>query len=243
MQIYSGCGNQFLLFDNRIPVFNFNDIASLSRQYETDGVVLLENSRLADYCMRIFNKDGSEAAMCGNGLRCLIKFLEDLGQKQPKYQIETQAGILSGFASRDGATVSMPNPSKMQIIEIQNMKLHYLNTGVPHAVLFVDDVSKIEVEKTGRLIRFHPAFAPHGTNVNFVCVKNKELQIRTYERGVEGETLACGTGAVAAALAAAEAHGLKSPIHLISRSGESLEVSLNPLTLTGPVQKLIFQLK
>lgn len=198
--------------------------------------------------MRIFNADGSEAEMCGNGLRCFIKYLAELGIYQDRYRIETLAG--THIAWRDGEEVCVEFPPPRDLawnICIEGYTLHHLNTGVPHAVIFAEQIDKIDIMKQAPLIRHHPYF-PRGTNVNFVDPKT--LQIRTFERGVEGETLACGTGAIASALAASKIYHLSSPICMKVKSGERLTISFTArwktVVMKGPACKIgegIFQIK
>jgi diaminopimelate epimerase len=222
---YVGCGNDFILFDNRTEDFPINEstLSSLChRQYGigADGVILLEPSSVADFRMRIFNSDGGEAEMCGNGIRCLMRFLEHLGFQKPSYQISTLQRILTVAHDESNIKVEMGAPCDLKwdiglSIENETVSAHHLDTGVPHAVLFVKNVKEINVTKMGPPIRFHPLFSPKGANVNFTEILDENtICVRTYERGVENETLSCGTGATAAALAAANRHGLKSPVYV-----------------------------
>ena len=167
-----------------------------------DGVLVLEKSRTADFRMRIFNADGSVAEMCGNGLRCAVLFI---GKK--KIKVETKAGIYDGkIAAKNRVKVKMENPKDLRQdfsikVNLRDLKVNYINTGVPHVVIFVEGLDKIDVNEIGRAVRYHKEFAPKGANVNFVEIADdSNIKIRTYERGVEGETLACGTGSVAAAI-------------------------------------------
>lgn len=237
---YSGCGNDFILIDNRtlfFPVYDPLCIQKLCRRQlgvGADGIVLLENGKIADYKMRIFNADGSEAEMCGNGIRCLLKFMRQKGLKKKSYAIECMDRIYSIAWDGEDVAVQMPPPSDMQwdidlSLETHMPPLHFLDTGVPHAVFFLENekiLSAFPVQTAGPAIRRHPRFSPKGTNVNFAAfIGAQELAIRTYERGVEQETLACGTGAVASALAAAQKFDLSSPIFLKTASSEKLTVS------------------
>ncbi len=280
---YSGCGNDFIIIDNRtlhFPATNLNLITHLcqrSKGIGADGLILLENSIYCPFKMRIFNADGSEAEMCGNGLRCLFKFIqeeivlkEEIIIKQMNEQesclIETKAALISVSWEPPLVAVSMPLPSFVQqdhTIEIEDhlYQFSYLNTGVPHCVIFVDQLNQKKWMTLGKKIRHHPLFAPQGTNVNFAslkknclepsclnypCLKHqREILIRTYERGVEGETQACGTGAVAVAIAAAHKYGLASPIKLTPVSQDYLEVSfcfyethLTKVVMKGPARKI-----
>lgn len=234
---YVGCGNDFIFFDHRDPFFpseNKTLIQNLCHRQKgigADGIVLLENSVQADYKMRIFNADGSEAEMCGNGIRCLMRFLEHLGLSNSSYKIEVANRILHLTHQGSHINVNMGEPTDLRwniLIEYKhiNYRVHYLNTGVPHVVLFVDHIDEINLAELGPYLRYHKAFAPQGTNVNIAeCLPNQILKIRTYERGVEGETLACGTGATAVALAAHYQYQYSSPIRIETRLGEFLTIS------------------
>jgi len=175
-----------------------------------DGLLVLEKSKIADIKMRIFNADGSEAQMCGNGARCVALY-KTQRHKDTKTQvrIETKAGIINSQVNGDNVKIKLTNPKDIKLnipIRINNrqLKVNFINTGVPHTVIFVEGLDKIDVVSLGREIRYHARFKPAGTNVDFVEVLNNNyLKVRTYERGVEDETLACGTGVVAAALVTA----------------------------------------
>ena len=169
-----------------------------------DGLLVLERSKKADFRMRIFNKDGSEAEMCGNGLRCAA--LRARG-RQKLINIETKAGIYrANVTGKNKVKVRMEDPKDLRLdipirINGRPIKVNYIDTGVPHAVIFVEGLEKIDIGSIGQNIRHHKRFQPRGTNVDLVeIIDNKNIKMRTYERGVEGETLTCGTGAVAAAI-------------------------------------------
>lgn len=222
---YHGTGNDFVLIDNRkgeIPEDKKPELAKRLCDRKSgigaDGLILLENSDKADAKMRIFNPDGSEPAMCGNGIRCIAKYIHDKISEKDEIKVETLAGTKNVRLSKiDGITYVRVNMGKplferqdipatgegrlfKEKIEVdgKELEIYAVNTGVPHVVIFVDDIRKAEVENVGRAVRNHPLF-PEGTNVNFVEIVCANLfKIRTYERGVEGETLACGTGITAA---------------------------------------------
>lgn len=241
---YSGCGNDFFLIDNRERFF-FPDpplIQELCAQ-QADGVILLENSSLSDFRMRIFNADGSEAEMCGNGVRCLMQFIRDLHPEKFHCSIETLAGVVIAMADVQGIKVKMPTPVGFNFnLKIDQWVCHFVNTGVPHTVIFVDDLEQNSWMEAAPLIRHHLNFAPKGTNVNFAQLHQDGIAVRTYERGVEGETLACGTGATAAALIAARLYNLPSPIRVIPRSQDPLFVEFDPtfssVALIGPAHRI-----
>ena len=240
---YSGCGNTFFLIDNRGGDFLPQvDLIHELCSHHADGVILLENSLDSDYRMRIFNADGSEAEMCGNGVRCLMQFVSDLDSKK-ECTLETLAGEVTLRMTEHGVRVGMPIPLDFRLnFSLEQGDCHFVNTGVPHAVFFVDEIEDPNLMRNAPAIRNHFAFAPKGTNVNFVQIKNGTLWVRTFERGVEGETLACGTGATAAALIAAKIWNLPSPIQVIPRSQDPLYVEFNPeltqVALIGPAKRL-----
>lgn len=253
---YTGCGNDFLLFDNHEKTFPVAPslIESLCCRQSgrgADGVILLEpaSTTQADFRFRIFNSNGSEAEMCGNGLRCFMKWLPTLGHSNSTYRIETEKTILTATQVEDKVSIEMGPPQRVQWnipvrFEGKFIKLHYLNTGVPHVILFTDNVDALDLMKLGPYLRNYSLWMPHGTNVTVAEVKEgPRLKVRTYERGVEGETLACGTGATAAALAAANLYQMPSPILIETRQGDELTVEFqyngqdfSKVTLTGPAE-------
>ena len=192
-----------------------------------DGLLVLGRSTKADVRMRIFNADGSEAAMCGNGARCAARYI---GGKKKEIRIETGAGLIQAKVSADTITIRLTAPTGIELdvpvrVNGRSLKLNRINTGVPHAVIFVEGIDSMPVRELGRDIRFHGDFAPRGTNVDFVEVGDgRTIAVRTYERGVEDETLACGTGSTAAALIVALHHGGKGPIKVKTKSKELLWV-------------------
>ncbi len=174
-----------------------------------DGLLILDKSKKADYRMRIINADGSEAEMCGNGARCIASYI--VKEKHPKkklFSIETLAGIIMAEAKGEVARVRLSDPTDYRPnvhlnISGRKIHVHYIDTGVPHTIIFVDDLASINVNKIGAAVRYHKDFKPRGTNANFVEQLGENLvEVRTYERGVEDETKACGTGSVAAGLIA-----------------------------------------
>ena len=195
-----------------------------------DGLILIERSQKADFKWRFYNSDGSEAEMCGNGGRCAARFAYLKGIAGPSLKFETLAGILSAQVNGKRVKLEMTKPFGLKLdetVSIDGKKQVFssINTGVPHAVLFVENLEEVDIVPIGRAIRFHFNFAPNGTNVNFVRLgKESQLAIRTYERGVEDETLACGTGVVASALVAAFMGLVKSPVSVQTSGGEVLKV-------------------
>ncbi len=210
-------GNDFIVIDKlnyQLPVMDYGSRLFskkiCDRQYGVgaDGLLLLEKSNKADVKMRIFNADGSEAEMCGNGARCVAFYCSHsrLKASASRLNIETKAGIINTEVRGENVKIRLTGPRDLKLainlrVNGRDIKANFINTGVPHAVIFVQGLEKIDVDTLGREIRYHRQFQPAGTNVNFVEVlKPDSISLRTYERGVEAETLACGTGSVAAAL-------------------------------------------
>jgi len=233
----NGSGNDFILIDNRQGIVNADRLGDFvprvcARKVSVgaDGVILIEPSQRVDFRWRFFNADGSEAEMCGNGGRCAARFAAMQGIASPRLSFETLAGIIAAEVSGTRVKLQMVQPKDLALdlevkIEDRNHRLHMINTGVPHAVEFVEEVSGIAVKEWGRMIRFHPRFQPAGTNADFVQVMDRgHLKVRTYERGVEDETLACGTGAVASALIAAAKGLADSPVEIETTGGEVLNI-------------------
>jgi len=252
----NGAGNDFVFIDNRSRKIELQpaQIALLCDRHKgvgADGVILLApcSSGRADWAWDFYNSDGSSAEMCGNGARCFARFVRRVTGAQGNFSFETRAGIIKSQVNGDIVTVTLTQPKDLQLrqqikLSTGPAEIHSLNTGVPHAALFVSDADKAMVQSLGEEIRHHPHFAPRGTNVNFVQVLGPgKIRVRTYERGVEGETLACGTGVTASALIAAELHGFPSPVQVQVQSGDKLEISFErgngPFThvgLTGPAE-------
>ncbi|OIO38447.1 MAG: diaminopimelate epimerase [Candidatus Omnitrophica bacterium CG1_02_49_10] len=231
-------GNDFIVVDDIDGKLDY-DKAGISKAAKrlcprrfgvgADGMLYLEGSKNADFRMRVFNPDGSEAEMCGNGLRCAALYAS-AKDKKIKLSVETLAGILDVSVSDGKIKAGIPDPKDMNLdidmdVAGERSKVYYVNTGVPHAVCFTPDINGVDVKNTGGALRRDEKFKPAGANVDFVKVTSgKSINIRTYERGVEDETLACGTGAVAAALISARVKGLKSPVRVKTTGGEELSV-------------------
>lgn len=238
-------GNDFIILDlrNKKKILNLKKIAKLicNRKFGVgaDGLLVLEKSKKADVLMRIFNADGSEAEMCGNGARGVAYFIANKIKKiKNKISIETKAGLLNTQVHKENVKINMTEPKSIKLdltINLNKHPLHvnFVNTGVPHTVILCEGIQNIDVYHLGRLIRFHKKFKPQGTNVDFIEPQGLEhIKIRTYERGVEEETLACGTGTVAAAIIYVlklRKSGLakkdKFNINVDTISGETLKVS------------------
>ena len=233
----SGSGNDFIIIDNRDLSLNVGDLPSFVRKVcerkvsvGADGLLLIEPSKSADFKWRFFNSDGSIAEMCGNAARCVARFSCLKGIAGKKMSFETLAGIIFAEVNDDIVRVRLTDPSPLKpevkiALNGSECVLDCIDTGVPHAVSFVDKLDTCSVFECGRQIRHHNRFQPKGTNANFVSVVDRhKIKVRTYERGVENETLACGTGAVAAVLAAAHRRLVDSPVDAIVRSGEKLRI-------------------
>ncbi len=233
----SGSGNDFILIDNRTSLVPESQLKRLvvgacrrKMSVGADGMILIEKSDRVAFKWRFFNADGSQPDMCGNGARCAARFAFIHGIAGRQMAFETLAGIIEASVGERNVKIRMTDPKGMKTgygldLDGTSLAVGSVNTGVPHVVTVVADIDAVDVVATGRRIRHHPDFAPDGTNANFVAEgKNGEIFIRTYERGVEDETLACGTGNVAAALILAHERGLASPVSLTTRSGGRLTV-------------------
>ena len=259
----SGAGNDFVVLDGRgIDVSGFRRperIAELCREYRTDGLMILDDGE-ADFRMEFFNPDGSGGMMCGNGGRCIVAFADWLGitpSAPDHYTFLAPDGLHSAdiLARPSNGWTTAVWTVKLKMIDVEGVSEmlggYFLNTGTRHFVKFVEDVEKIDIEKEGKELRWNEAFAPEGANVNFVQVCGDHLKVRTFEKGVEGETLACGTGITASAIAAMK-HGAKpanmevGTLHytILARRGDILQVDFQPagpdifrnVHLTGPAE-------
>jgi diaminopimelate epimerase len=270
----SGAGNDFILFDrNTNPALNLSEqsikkLCSRRNGIGADGVILISDSREHDFDMNYYNADGSEGSLCGNGARCAIKFALKSGRTK-----NGKSHFISNNQSYSGEIVDNKNvkfylnsPSNLSTgltVEAFGQQINYsfADTGSPHVVINIKDVlqnasetgssffniKEIPVVKIGREIRYHKDFLPGGVNVNFIQIKDNDLFIRTYERGVENETLACGTGSVAATLIGNINYGLKPPVKLFTYGEDTLVVDFinkdgkfNNISLTGPA-KVVFE--
>jgi len=251
----NGAGNDFILFDNRTGDIDLdrNQIAQLCDRHRgigADGILLLEKpTNRADFRMRYFNADGGEAEMCGNGARCFARFANKVGGQKREISFETPAGVISAELKGDLVTLRMTEPTDLRLnidlpVADENRVVHFINSGVPHVVILVAKIDDADVRGDGAAIRNHKMFSPNGANVNFIEKRGaNKIAIRTYERGVEDETLACGTGIVASALIFAATEESSSPITVLARGGDELQVgfeeigaSLHNVTLTGPAE-------
>ncbi len=269
----NGAGNDFVMLDNRdnslaLEKHAIEKICDRHRGVGADGMLIVEPAQNgADFRMRYYNSDGSEAEMCGNGARCFARFAQRVSGKNGDVSFETMAGVIRAKMIGENVRIQMSEPHSLalnQSLSAGSAKIvvHSLNTGVPHAVVFVggsakpsdhpsthpllqslrEDLNAVEVRTLGNALRIHPHFAPKGTNVNFVTQTGPgAIAIRTYERGVEDETLACGTGMVACALIFGELASAASPVQVKVRGGDTLEIAWERtgdtwqnVTLTGP---------
>jgi len=197
-----------------------------------DGLILIEKSATVDFSWRFYNADGSEADMCGNGGRCAARFAFVKGIAGRKMAFETLAGVMKAEMLDEKVKLQLTTPRDLKLdypvtLEHRELFVSSVNTGVPHVILLTDDIEHAPVEELGKVLRYHKEFSPHGTNVDFVTVVDRRnVKLRTYERGVEGETLACGTGAVAASVVL-KAKGLTGEnLNLLTRGGEMLRVTI-----------------
>ena len=248
-----GAMNDFILVDDRRQEFPIQDqhwisgIASRRTGIGSEGILLIQPSTAADFRMRFFNPDGGEVDMCGNGARCIARLAHEIGAAPSSMSIETPAGIVRAEVSGDRVLLHMTEPLDWRFgrsIRVNDHSYGYdfVNSGVPHVVIEVDDLASVDVHGLGRAIRYHADFSPKGTNVNFIQVTGpSSLRVRTYERGVEGETLACGTGMVACGLLAGKQGRVTTPVKITPASGDVLEVDFRAtgdgatdVTLLGP---------
>lgn len=251
----NGAGNDFVMIDNRDLSLDLSReqiamVCDRHRGVGADGLLAAEPAdNGADFKFRYYNADGGEAEMCGNGARCFGRYATRLLDK-PREEIsfETIAGTLSAKIIGEEVEVAMSDPFDLALhsevaVEGLSSAIHILNTGVPHAVAFVDNLANLDVRKLGAAIRYHDHFQPAGTNANFVKeVSPGHIAIRTYERGVEDETLACGTGMVACAIVYHLLHGASAPVHVDVQGGDTLRIGFQgnaadgfrEVTLTGP---------
>jgi diaminopimelate epimerase len=232
----SGAGNDFVLVNTitRDPGINFERfaVAVCDRHFGVggDGLLVLGKSTRADFTMLYYNADGSSGGMCGNGGRCIARFAFMEGVAGKNQRFEALDHIYEAVVGEKSVRLHMKDPVDLRKGLIfspggEQMKGAFIDTGAPHAVIFEDDLEHLDVMKFGSAIRRDPRFGPVGTNVNFVRIGDgSTVELRTFERGVESETLACGTGSVAAALVSSDLHALSSPVTVAVRSGERLYV-------------------
>jgi diaminopimelate epimerase len=260
-----GAGNDFVLIDNRENKYSFS-LPTLARilchrhfGIGSDGLIVLESSTVADIKMRFLNPDGSEGAMCGNGGRCVAHYAI-LKQTKSKVSIEALDFVYNAEGEDNNIKLQMKNPTELKFdlkFSLQNeiISSDFINTGSDHLVVDAENLpvslgnrlEEIDIKTIGRFLRYHKYFHPRGTNVNFIeKVGEREINIRTYERGVEDETLACGTGSVASAIVAALKYSWKPLIKVHTRSGSILTINfqydsknISDVSIMGPA-KIVF---
>ncbi|NLZ17480.1 MAG: diaminopimelate epimerase [Desulfobulbaceae bacterium] len=236
----SGAGNDFIIIDHRRPLIASEQMAEFARLtcrrkfgVGADGLFFIENSEQADFQWRFFNADGSEAEMCGNGARCVARFAYMNGIAAAHMRFATLAGIIEASVEGPQVTIHLTPPGRLELnhqvlVGGHEYTVHLINTGVPHGVVFVNDLAHTDVRGVGFSLRHHVDFGPAGVNVNFAALHGDGLRIRTYERGVEDETFACGTGAVATALIASHLGKVQSPVTVTTSGGVQLAVLFTP---------------
>jgi len=233
----SGSGNDFILIDNRDEGIKEEEMGRLVERtcrrrtsVGADGVIFVAESAKYDFGWRYFNADGGEVEMCGNGGRCVSRFAFLKEIAGTKMTFETLSGPVLAEVNGRVVKVLMPKPgiASMDIdLELQHgwKSCDFINTGVPHVVVVVEDLANHQVREQGRDVRYHNRFSPEGTNTNFMTkIGPDRLAVRTYERGVEDETLACGTGAIASALVSSIRGMVNSPVKVKTRGGEELTI-------------------
>jgi diaminopimelate epimerase len=232
----SGAGNDFIVIDD--PSGELDESGSeLARSLcprrtsiGADGLVLVGREGRGDFSVAYFNSDGSRAA-CGNGYRCAARFAYQNSFAGKTMEFSTDSGMLRAEVSRDAVRVAMPDPTDVKLnqsltVDDKDIDYHFVSVGVPHVVIEVPDVDQVDVVGVGGSIRRHEAFSPEGANVNFISSAGDGISMRTYERGVEDETLACGTGAVASSAVMVLLGKEESPVQISTRSGSLLVASL-----------------
>jgi diaminopimelate epimerase len=249
----NGAGNDFVMIDNRVGDLQLapEQIAKICDRHRgvgADGVLVLERAiNGADFRMRYYNADGGEAEMCGNGARCFARYASRVAGPKEEFSFETPAGVIGATLQGELVRLEMSEPRDLRLgvtipLPDREVAAHFVNSGVPHVVVPADDLENVDVRGVGSAIRRHELFAPKGANVNFLKERGeRQIAIRTYERGVEDETLACGTGVVASALIFAALKNVSGPIGVVVRGGNELQVGFDKsgdqfknVTLTGP---------
>jgi len=246
-----GAGNDFILLDDRKSTLPWHDhflMAALAMRRTgigAEGIILIQPSKTADFRFRFLNPDGTEAALCGNGLRCAAAFAHEIGAAPKVMDIETERGTVRAELVPAGVKVTLPAPTERNDRQValpdRCVSGYFINAGVPHFVVPANNINDVDVVGEGRALRQHTAFAPEGSNIDFAAFTHpNHISMRTYERGVEDETGACGTGAIACATIGVERFGLTLPVRVRTFLGFELTVDgdlrAGPVTLTGPAK-------
>lgn len=250
---YHGTGNDFILIDNRDGMVSLSAeiISKLCHRrfgIGADGLILLNSSERFDFDMRYFNADGGEGSMCGNGGRCITAFARSLGLISEKCSFSAIDGIHNSEITKITEKITEVSLQMQDVDDYKVIDEHFfLDTGSPQYVIFSDSISQMDVVSLGRKIRNDVKFSPHGTNVNFVEIQINGIYVRTFERGVEDETLSCGTGVTASVLAFGIKNGISKGIVDVKTRGGALQVNFNKegslftnICLIGPAQS-VFQ--
>ena len=254
-----GASNDFILVDDRDRSFPIHDHAWLAKISSRrtgvgcEGIILIQPSTTSDFRMRFFNPDGNEVEMCGNGARCVARLAHDIGIASNRMAFDTASGLIHAETEGDNILIQMTEPHSWKFDQPitfggQVYTRHFVDSGVPHVVIPVDDLEAIDVQAFGATVRYHEDYAAHGANANFVQVTGpSSLRVRTYERGVENETLACGTGIVACALIGGRMGWVDPPIWVTPASGDVIEINYDltdegatNVTMRGPTE-LVFE--
>ena len=247
-----GTGNNFLVIDNRNGYLTVNvheqttaefvsRLADCKRGAGADGVILLEQSAEFPFEMRYFNRDGSEAVACLNGARCVVSYAYRLGLLKDKGKVASASGPIGYYYKNDDVSIEVPPPVDVKMnfsftVNRKKYSANFVRVGVPHCVVFVDDIEKLDVKTIGEAIRNHKTFKPEGTNVDFVKVEKDCINVRTYERGVEDETLSCGSGVLASAYIATKLFMVQSPVVCKTPGGQLIATIKDKLYLEGPTR-------
>jgi diaminopimelate epimerase len=240
---YQGAGNDFIIIDNRKGIINPGDVNLINRLCDrrfgigADGLILVSEAGNGDFEMKYFNSDGRIGSMCGNGGRCVAHYSRKSGIAGNKQKFLAFDGLHEASVDNDIVRLQMANVNDYKIINNN----YFINTGSPHYVVFTEGVEKMDVFSEGKKLRWAPEFAPGGTNVNFAEIIDNTLCLRTFERGVEDETLACGTGITASAIASVlSGRFVSAPVNVRARGG-NLKVEFDVrdgkvtnIWLTGP---------
>ena len=254
-----GAANDFILVDDRTLAFPERDsewiaeVTSRRTGVGSDGLILIQPSQEADFRMRFFNPDGGEVEMCGNGARCIARLAAEIGAATSNMEFDTVAGKIKAEVSGNQVRLHMTDPFDLALnqsfeLNRQPHAYHFANTGVPHVVMEVPDIETLDILTLGVAIRYHDRFAPAGTNANFISVTGPDsLRVRTYERGVEAETLACGTGVTACGIIAGLLQKVQAPVRITVASGdeilidyEATDEKVTNVFMTGPAEH-VFQ--